>query len=135
MASTDLILLVSLLLLLVGIVLMFRQVGRRMRDLARGKHRVVEEIADLACQSIFLGALALMQIGQIIGHVSNGTLPPHRWLALTAGTLVFLLFGASLGRLMMRWQLRHVLAELGTGTDQLEDCSGQRTAGKGSEAR
>jgi hypothetical protein len=135
MASTDLILLVSLPVLLVGIVLMVRQVGRRVRELARGKHRLVEEIADIAGQSILLGALALMQLGEIIGHVSKGALPSDPWLSVTASTLVFLLFGASLGRLMMRWQLRHVLAELGTGTDQLEDCSGQGTAGKGSEAR
>jgi UPF0716 family protein affecting phage T7 exclusion len=133
MASTDLILLVSLLLLLVGMVLMFRQVGRRMREIAQRKHRIVEEPADIACQSIFFGALALMQLGQLIGHVSKGKLPPDPWLSLIASTLIFLLFGASLGRLLMRWQLRQVLAELDIGTGQPPERSGQVTARK--EAR
>lgn len=135
MASTDLILLVSLLLLFVGMVLTFRQVGRRVREIAQGKHRNVEQTADIAGQSIFFGALALMQLGQLVGHVSKGELPPDPWLSVIASTLIFLLFGASLGRLLMRWQLRHVLADLGIGTGQLPNRSGQMTARKGSQAR
>ena len=114
MSSTDTMLSVSLVALLIGLVLMVRQVRRRIRELARGKHRVVEEQADLACQSIFLGALALMQLSQLIGHISRGALTPDRWLSLTGSTLIFVIFGVSLGRLIMRWQLRDVVARFDT---------------------
>lgn len=121
MISTDLMLFASLLLLLVGIVLMVRQVGRRMREIARGERRVVEETADLACQTIFIGALALMQFSTLVADFGKGTLPLHPWLSLTASTLTLLLFGASLGRLLMRWQLRHILADLDRGTKPLSE--------------
>jgi hypothetical protein len=112
MLPSDVMLVVALLVILVGVLLMIRQLSRRMRELVRGKHRVVEETADLACQSLFLGGLALMELAQLIGHVSDRRLRPDPWLSLTASTGIVLLFGLSLGRLVMRWQLRHVLAEL-----------------------
>jgi hypothetical protein len=110
MLPSDVTLIVALFVILAGAVLMTRQLRRRMREFASRQHRVVEETADLACQSLFLGGLALMQLAQLIGHVSDRTLPPDAWLSLTSSTLIFLLFGVSLGRLLMRWQLRHVLA-------------------------
>jgi hypothetical protein len=115
MGSAGIMLWVSLTTFLIGLVLMIRQIGRRIRELARGKRRVVEGQADLACQSIFLGAFALMQLNEIVGHIGKGTLSPDPWLSLIASTLIFVVFGASLGRLIMRWQLREVLAQLATG--------------------
>jgi|SRR6185312_1503135 len=121
MAWTQPLLLVSLIVLLVGIVLMIRQITRRVRELVRGERRIVEETADMACQSLFLGALALMQLSQLVGHVGEGALPPDPWLSLTASTGIFVLFGLSLGRLMLRWQLRHVLSERATGKQRVTD--------------
>ena len=60
--SAHSILIVSLLVLIAGLALMTRQLARRARELAHGKRRIVEEIGDLACQSLFLGGLALMQL-------------------------------------------------------------------------
>jgi hypothetical protein len=115
MGPADILLRVSLVTLLIGLVLMVRQIGRRIRELAQGKRRVVEGQADLACQSIFLGALALMQLNELVGHISKKTLPPDPWLSLIESTMIFVIFGASLGRLIIRWQLREVLAQLATG--------------------
>lgn len=119
MLPADSMLVVSLLVLLVGIVLTTRQLKRRLRELARGTHRVVEEPADLACQAMFLGGLALMQLSQISDHIINRSLPPDPWLSLTASTLTLVLFGISLGRLLMRWQLRHVCGELNSDAVQI----------------
>lgn len=112
MVSSELMLLVSLMVMFVGFVLMTRQIGRRVRELVRGKQRIVEGTADIACQSIFFGGLALLQLSQLVEHVNKGALPPDPWLSLTASTSIFILFGASLGRLLLRWQLRDVLSDL-----------------------
>jgi hypothetical protein len=112
MVPSDVTLIVGLFVILVGGLLMIRQLSRRAREFARGKRRVVEEAADLACQSLFLGGLALMQLAQLVEHASDRTVPPDPWLPLISSTLTFALFGVSLGRLMMRWQLRQILAEL-----------------------
>jgi hypothetical protein len=112
MRPADILLRVSLVTLLIGLVLMIRQIGRRIRELARGRRPVVEVRADLACQSIILGALALMQLNERVWHIR--ALPPNPWLSLIASTLILVIFGASLGRLIMRWQLREVLAQLAT---------------------
>lgn len=119
MLPTDSMLVVSLLVLLVGIVLTTRQLKRRLRELARGTHRVVEETADLACQALFLGGLALMGLSQVTYHVINRSLSADPWLSLTGSTLTLVLFGISLGRLLMRWQLRYILAELNTEAVQI----------------
>lgn len=119
MLPTDSMLVVSLLVLLVGLPLMIRQLSRRVRELARGTHRVVEETADLACQALFLGGLALMGLSQVTYHVINRSLSADPWLSLTGSTLTLVLFGISLGRLLMRWQLRHVCGELNSDAVQI----------------
>jgi hypothetical protein len=53
-----------------------------------------------------------MQLNERVWHIR--ALPPNPWLSLIASTLILVIFGASLGRLIMRWQLREVLAQLAT---------------------
>lgn len=95
MSSDELLLTVGLFALLLGAVLIIRQLRRRLRELARGKRRMVEEPADMVGQAFLLGGLALVQLSQLVRHVIENRVPPDPWLSLTASSGVFVLFGVS----------------------------------------
>lgn len=105
--------LTGLFIVLAGFVLIVRQVGRRWwaREQPRGRStNYLEGIADLAGPTAIFGGLTMMQLGNVIERVR--TLPPDIRFSLLSGGVVLLIFGAHLGRLMMRWQLRRLLAVL-----------------------
>jgi len=112
---TDTTLDAGLIVVLAGIVLMVRQVGRRhwTRQPARLRSaRYVEGVGDLASQAVVFGGGVLIQFGTIARHISEKTLPGNLWLSLVGTTIWFVMFGVVVGRLLMRWQLRSVLAAI-----------------------
>lgn len=116
MRWTELTLAAGLVLGLAGIVLTVRQVSRRNWG-ARQSDRprtawYVEGIGDLAIQALLVGALALMQFSNVAGHIAERTLPANLWLSFVSSAMILILFGVLLGRLLMRWQLRRLLAEI-----------------------
>jgi hypothetical protein len=106
----------GLIVVLAGIVLMVRQVGRRhwwTRPPARLRSaRYVEGIGDLASQTVVFGGGALIQFSTLARHISEKTLPANLWLSLVGTTIWFVMFGVVAGRLLMRWQLRSLLAAI-----------------------
>ncbi|HEY1630760.1 MAG TPA: hypothetical protein VGF56_05560 [Rhizomicrobium sp.] len=94
-----------------GAVLTVRQVARRMRETIRERSaRQVEEIADVASQAILFGGVATVLFGNIAQHIGDRRPPSVPWLSLISMTSIVLVFGVQLGRLLMRWQMRRVLA-------------------------
>jgi hypothetical protein len=118
MGLADLTVLAGLLIVLAGVVLTLRQVGRRLwwaREQPRRRSAsYVEGIGVVASQAVLFGGMAVMLFGNIAGHISDKTMPTNLRLSLLSGTAVLLLFGVQLGRLLMRWQVRRLLAELDT---------------------
>jgi hypothetical protein len=113
MRWTDLTLFGGLVIGLAGVVLTVRQAGRRWWARAQPRRRStshLEEIADLAGPTTIFGGITMMQLGNVIEHVR--TLPPNVRFSLLAGAVVLLVLGLHLGRLVMRWQLRRLLAAL-----------------------
>jgi hypothetical protein len=106
----------GLIVVLAGIVLMVRQVGRRRwwtRPPARPRSaRYVEGVGDLASQAVVFGGGVLIQFGTVAGHISEKTLPANLWLSLVGTTIWFVMFGVVVGRLLMRWQLRSLVAAI-----------------------
>jgi uncharacterized membrane protein len=91
-------------------VLTVHQVGRRVRETIRDRSvRQVEDIADVASQAVFFGGIALVLLGNVAQHICDNTPPATPWLSLAACTSIVLAFGFHLGRLVMRWQMRHML--------------------------
>jgi hypothetical protein len=101
---------------LAGIVLMVRQVGRRhwwTGQAARLRSaRYVEGIGDLASQAVLFGSVALIQFGNVADHMREKTLPASLWLSFVGSTIWFVMFGVAVGRVLMRWQLRSLLAAI-----------------------
>jgi hypothetical protein len=113
---TDTTLDAGLIMGLVGLILTVRQVGRRhwsIHQPARLRSaRFVEGVGDLASQAVVFGGLAVIQFGNVAGHISEKTLPANLWQSLIASTIVFVLFGVLVGRMLMRWRLRSLLAAI-----------------------
>ncbi len=114
---TDLTLLnAGIIMCLAGIVLMVRQVGRRHwwtgQPARLRSARYVEAIGDLASQAVVFGGVALIQFGNVAEHIREKTLPANLWLSVVGSTLWFVMFGVVVGRLLMRWQLRSLLAAI-----------------------
>ena len=124
----DMMLTAGLITGLVGIVLTARQVKGRRYSWSRKSSLprsawYVESVGDLASQAVLVGALVLMQFGTIARHIEERTLPSNPWLSLAGSTAILVLFGVMLGRLLMRWQLRGLVAAIDAG-------SGDRDAGR-----
>ena len=98
-----------------GTVLTVREV-RRLRRAGEQPQprsaRYLEGIAVLVSQALILGGIALIQFGNVAGHISDNTRPAHVWLSFVSGAGIVLLFGFQLGRLVMRWQMNRLLTEL-----------------------
>jgi hypothetical protein len=109
----DLTLDAGLLIGLAGVVLIVRQVARRLREPTQeGTARYVEGIGDLASLTVLFGGWVVMLFGSFAEHVSDEMLPSHLRLSLFGGMGILLLFGFQLGRLFMRWQVQRLLTEL-----------------------
>jgi hypothetical protein len=109
MRWTDLTLIAGLLICLTGFVLMLRQAGQWARERAREKstgHLGV--FGDAVSLAALFGGIALMQLGNVAEHISDQTLPADLWLSLVSGSLVLVVFGAQLGRLAMRLEMRRL---------------------------
>ena len=103
--------LAGLLIALAGAALTVRQVARRMRETVRARVTgQVEGIADIASQAVLFGGVALVLFGNAAQHIGNDTPPTVPWLSLTSSTAIVLIFGFHLGRLVMRWQVRRLMA-------------------------
>lgn len=110
MHSANMFLDAGLLIGLAGIALAVRQVRRRLRESVSARlARKVEEIADIGCVTVIFGAMVVMQFGSIALHISDQTPPSVPWFTLLSSLSIVLLFGFSLGRLVMRWQVRRLL--------------------------
>src|SRR5258708_40287116 len=116
MGWADLTLLAGVFICLAGLVLMLRQAGRGVwwaREQPRQTSaRHVEGIGVFVNQTVFFGGMALTMFGNIARHISDRTLPAKLWLSLLSGAAVLLAFGVQLGRLLIRWQVQRLLAEL-----------------------
>lgn len=122
MPWTDVTITAGLLLGLVGCVLVVYHARRRwwpsgrIRDSSLSR---IESIAELASQSACFGGIAIVQFGNVAEHLSEGTIPVHLWPSVVSIAAGFLLFGISLGRLHVRWQLRLLRAVLDTESGKL----------------
>ena len=96
-----------------GAALTVREVARRLWQAGEQPQprsaRYIEGIAVLLSQALVLGGMALIQFGNLAGHISNNTRPAHLWLSFISGAGIVLLFGFALGRLAMRWQVQRLL--------------------------
>jgi hypothetical protein len=122
MRWTDLTLFGGLVICLAGVVMTVRQAGRRWRarEQPRGRSTsYLEGIDDLSGPTTVFGGIAMMQLGSLAEHLHEGTLPPNLRLSLLSSAVVLLVLGIHLGRLLMRWQLRRLLAGLDSGSNEI----------------
>ena len=122
MGWPDWLLSAGLLIGLMGAGLTLREVWRR-RGQAREppqprSARYVEGIGVLVSQVVVFGGMALIQFGNIAGHMIDNTRPEHLGLSFAGSVAIVLLFGFQLGRLVMRWQVQRLLTELDTESDE-----------------
>jgi hypothetical protein len=115
MRWTDLTLIAGLLVCVTGLVLMLRQAGRWARERSTGHLDVFGDAASLAA---LFGGIAVMQLGDVAEHISDNTLPADLWLSLVSGSLVLVVFGAQLGRLAVRLEMRRLQAARDTQSNQ-----------------
>lgn len=116
MGWTDLTLFAGLFICLAGVVMTVRQAGRRWRAQQPRVRSTnyLEGIGDLSGPATIFGGIAMMQLGSLAEHLHEGTWPPNLRLSLVSSGVVLLVLGIQLGHLLMRWQLRRLLAGLDT---------------------
>ncbi|HSV02012.1 MAG TPA: hypothetical protein VLI41_02305 [Phenylobacterium sp.] len=111
---------VGFLIILAGAGLTFHLMARRlraMRNRAPGTPlRRLESSAEIASQAVLFGGGTLMNFASFAENVSAGTLPNHLWLTLYGNAAMLVLLGLHLGRLFMRWQLKHLGGVLDTAS-------------------
>jgi hypothetical protein len=111
------------LICLAGAVLTIRQVGRRLwwaREQPRQRSaKYVEGIADVTSQAVLWGGMTMTQFGNIAGHINDKTPLANPWLSPISGAAVLLVFGVQLGRLLMRWQVQRLLADLDMASGEI----------------
>jgi hypothetical protein len=107
MRWTDLTLIAGFVICLTGFLTMLRQAGHWARVRSAGHRQGSGDAAGLAA---LFGGIALMQLADAAEHIGNNTLPGNLWLSLLSGALVLVVFGAQLGRLAVRLQMRRQAA-------------------------
>lgn len=67
----------------------------------------LESTSELSVVALFWAGMVLIEVGTIANQIERGGSRDRLAFSLAVGALLLLVCGAALGRLSLRWQLRH----------------------------
>jgi hypothetical protein len=107
-------------LICLGAGLLSLLLASRRQRLARGRGaKLFEGLDEIASQAAFAGGLLLMGVANLSALASVGVSPERHTALVATATILVLLLGVQLGRLLMRYQLRRLRGLLDTVTGEV----------------